>query len=86
MKKPIVSKSELIAGIRSALNKITLPDEIKLNVCTTIKDPAKFFESHLTIVEAQDGNRYKPYSDRLKLACSIVGIDLKEIAKTIKIK
>jgi Domain of unknown function (DUF6965) len=84
IKKPIVSKSELVAGIRKALKEIKLPEEIKLNVCSTITDPAKFFESHLAIVEAQEGRSMKPYSDRLKVACSLVGIDLVQMAKNLK--
>ena len=66
-KKIIISKSWQVEELESFFKDIKLPDvPIKLNIFTTILNPALFVDSHLDIVRAQNGKpTYKPYLDRL---------------------
>ena len=46
-----------IAELENFFSSVKLPDNIKLDRCTTIIDTSLFIKSHLSIVKAQDGNQ-----------------------------
>jgi len=89
-KKPIIKirattdKVALLNAIREVLSKTELPQQLRLEEWSLIIDLPKFFDSHLRIIEHQSDEVAEPCADRLKKALSLLGIDIKEIAKTIK--
>lgn len=83
VKKPTVDKKELVNAIRKRLAETELPQELRLNKWSNITDVKKFFESHLAVVERQEGRVVEPYASRLKEVLKMVGIDINEIAKEI---
>lgn len=89
-RKPIIKvkattdKIALLNAIREVLSKTELPQQLRLEEWSLIVDVPKFFESHLAVIEHQCDEVAEPCADRLKKALSLLGIDIKEIAKTIK--
>ena len=81
VKKPIVGKKELVTAIRKRLESVKLPDEMYLEKWERIINVKKFFETHLCIVERQEGRVSEPYAYRLKKALKLLDIDINEIAK-----
>ena len=80
---PVADKKKLIALIRETLKKTDLPSTIQLEKWAVITDVQKFFESHLVLIEHNEGLYIKPASERLKKALGLIGIDIKELAKQI---
>jgi len=81
VKKPIVGKKELVTAIRKRLESVKLPEEMYLEKWECIVNVKKFFETHLCIVEKQEGRVSEPYAYRLKKALKLLDIDINEIAK-----
>ncbi len=69
-------KDRLIELIREQLKTKNLPKEIRIDSGAVIVNPAKFFESHLSIVSANEGSMNKIYGGRLSIALLSVGIDV----------
>jgi len=57
---------------------------ITLNKCTVITDVPHFFDTHLKIMETANDKLIVNFSERLKQALVIVGIDINELAKNLK--
>lgn len=83
-RKPINTKEPLIMAIRKKLSETELPKEFMLEDWAKVTDVNKFFNSHLSIVLKDNDNTLKPYAERLKKGLKIVGININELAKTIK--
>jgi hypothetical protein len=83
VKKPTVDKKELVNAIRKRLAETELPQELRLNEWSNITNVRKFLDSHLMVVEHQEGRVSEPYASRLKEVLKMVGIDVTEIAKEI---
>lgn len=85
--KSVNDKKIIINAIRKKLSETEMPKEIMLEKWARVTDTKKFFETHLSVIENQTSERViEPASDRLKKALLIVGIDIKEIVKSIKNK
>lgn len=75
-------KAKLIELVRAELKKRkSLPSEIRLDKASVITNPAKFFESHLCIVEANEGRLKDVYAKRLSIALTSAGIDIYELKR-----
>lgn len=56
-----------VEELRNFFASVELPDSIRLSQSERISDVPKFVDSHLAMVEANDGNEtYRPYLDRLQ--------------------
>lgn len=80
-KNPTVGKKELVTAIRKRLESTELPEEMYLEKWEHILNVKKFFETHLCIIERQEGRVSEPYAYRLKKALKLLDIDINEIAK-----
>ena len=83
-RKPINTKEPLILAIKKKLFETELPKEFMLENWVKVTDVNKFFDSHLSIILKDDNNTSKPYAERLKKGLKIVGININELAKSIK--
>jgi hypothetical protein len=79
-----IQKAAMLEAIRLRLLAMELPKELQLSPHEKITDVTKFFDAHLAVVLRNSSDTYKPYSDRLKQALAMVGIDIKEVLKTLK--
>lgn len=78
------TKEPLINAIKKKLSETELPKEFMLEDWAKVTDVNKFFDSHLSVVLKDNDNTSKPYAERLKKGLKIVGININELAKTIK--
>lgn len=78
------TKEPLINAIKKKLSETELPKEFMLEDWAKVTDVNKFFNSHLSVVLKDNDNTSKPYAERLKKGLKIVGININELAKTIK--
>jgi len=79
-------KEPLITAIRKKLSETELPKEFMLEDWAKVTDVNKFFDSHLKVVLNGSEKTSQPYADRLKKGLKIVGININELAKSIKTK
>ena len=82
--KPTADKLLLLQAIRKKLSETELPKELDLEPYAHIFDLPLWFENHIRTIECQDPELAEPCAERLKKALAMVGIDIKELAKTIK--
>ena len=83
-RKPINTKEPLIMAIRKKLSETELPKEFMLENWAKVTDVNKFFDSHLIVVLNSSEKTSQPYAERLKKGLKIVGININELAKSIK--
>lgn len=68
-------KSRMVELIREELKNKKLPKEIRLNQASVIKDVEKFFDSHLNIIDSNEGRIKDVFGARMALALISIGID-----------
>lgn len=83
-KQKQLQKKALTDALRKKISETELPDIIVLEKWATITDPFQFFDSHLNAIERASEMNVPLYSERLKKALQIVGIDINEVANSIK--
>ena len=72
----------MVELIREELKKVKkFPKEIHLDKASVIRDAQKFFDSHLTVVGANEGYIKDVFGRRLAIALTSVGIDAYEFRK-----
>lgn len=76
-------KNKLVSAIREEVKKVKLPKELKYEDCSIITDLPKFIESHLCVIEAQNGKIKDIFGRRLAIVLYEVGINVFEIKKRI---
>jgi hypothetical protein len=75
-------KLKLVELVKAALEKRKkLPSEIRLDAASVIRDPKKFFDSHLAIISANHSRLRIPYAKRVALALTDCGIDIYELKR-----
>jgi hypothetical protein len=74
-------KERFIELVREQLKTKQLPKEIRIDSGAVIIDPAKFFESHLTVVQSNTGNVKMAFGIRLSKALRGIGIDINDLKK-----
>jgi len=84
--KQLEDRKKLTDAIREKLKSIKLPKQLALSPHATITNLERFFDSHLKVVEKHDPESLvtKAFAERLRLALVLIGVNVNEIAKTVK--
>ncbi len=82
--KEYAERSVLVDALKKRLSEIQLPKELQLESYAKINNLPLFFDAHLSRVLFMEGEIVKPYSERLKKALIMVGVDINEIIKSLK--
>ncbi len=82
--KEYLQRLALVEAIKERLSLMELPNTLELDTCSIITDLPLFFDAHLARVLFMEGDIVKPYSERLKKALSMVGIDINQVIKGLK--
>ncbi len=82
--KEYTERLVLVDAIKKRLSEIQLPQELQLDSCSLIRNLPLFFDAHLSRVLFMEGEVVKPYSERLKKALIMVGVDINEVIKSLK--
>ena len=76
-------KKLLLQEVKRILSEMELPKEIQLEPYAKITDVRLFLDSHISVINRQEGEVVKPYAERFKKVLGILGVDLNEIAKKL---
>lgn len=79
-----VDKKALCDAIRTEVAKQSFYCDIQLEPWAKITDVRKFLDSHLAVVEHNEGQSVEPYAERLKKVLKMIGIDTLDLAKKIQ--
>ena len=72
----------MVKLIKGELKKMTsFPKEIRLDQASVVTDVKKFFNSHLSVVEANEGRVKEVFGRRLAITLPVVGINPLEYRK-----